>query len=47
MSFLGDNVKIHFAGSDGADSYHCALKAAGVKYRLYSCFPFIDKKKQR
>lgn len=44
MSFLGDNVKIHFAGSDGSDTYHAALKAAGVHYRLYSCFPFIDGK---
>lgn len=45
MSFLGDNVKIHFAGSDGSDTYHAALKAAGIHYRLYSCFPFIDTKK--
>lgn len=44
MSFLGNNVKIHFAGSDGAELYHAALKAADVHYRLYSVFPFIDKK---
>ena len=44
MSFLGNNVKIHFAGSDGAELYHAALKAAGVQYRLYSVFPFIDTK---
>lgn len=44
MTFLGDNVKIHFAGSDGEKTHHYALKAAGVKYRLYSCFSFIDKK---
>ena len=41
---LGQNVKIHFAGSDGEIIFHSALQAAGVKYRLYSCFPFIDKK---
>ena len=45
MSFLGNNVKIHFAGSDGSDVYHAALKIAGVNYRLYSCFPFIDGKR--
>ena len=45
MSFLGDNIKVHFVGSDGSEMYHAALKAADVHYRLYSCFPFIDKKK--
>ena len=44
MSFLGDNVKIHFAGSDGEEIFHASLKASDVKYRLYSCFGFIDKK---
>lgn len=44
MTFLGDNVKIHFAGSDGEEIFHAALKAANIKYRLYSCFGFIDKK---
>lgn len=42
---LGDNCKVHFAGSDGEEIFHAALKAADVKYRLYSCFPFIDKRK--
>lgn len=41
---LGNNIKIHFAGSDGEEIFHAALKAADVKYRLFSCFPFIDKK---
>lgn len=41
---LGDNIKVHFAGSDGEEIFHCALQAADVKYRLYSCFTFIDKK---
>lgn len=45
MSFLGNNIKVHFAGSDGEGISHAALKAADVKYRLYSCFGFIDKKK--
>ena len=41
MSFLGDNIKIHFAGSDGEEIFHAALKAADVRYRLYSCFSYI------
>ena len=41
---LGENIKVHFAGSDGELIFHSALQAAGVRYRLYSCFPFIDKK---
>lgn len=44
MSFLGDNIKVHFAGSDGEEIFHAALKCADIKYRLYSCFSFIDKK---
>lgn len=44
MSFLGQNIKIHFAGSDGEEIFHAALAAADIKYRLYSCFSFIDKK---
>lgn len=41
---FGDNIKVHFAGSDGELIFHAALQAAGVRYRLYSCFPFIDKR---
>ena len=44
MTFLGNNLKVHFAGSDGEEIFHAALKAADVHYRLYSCFGFIDKK---
>lgn len=44
MTFLGNNLKVHFAGSDGEEIFHAALKAADIKYRLYSCFSFIDKK---
>lgn len=45
MSFLGNNIKVHFAGSDGSEIFHTALQAAGIHYRLYSVFPYIDKKK--
>lgn len=44
MSMLGDNIKVHFAGSDGEVIFHQALLLADVKYRLYSCFSYIDKK---
>lgn len=42
---LGENVKIHFAGSDGEEIFHAALQAADIQYRLYSCFSFIDTKR--
>lgn len=38
---LGDNVKVHFAGSEQIDFSMIASKA-GVKYFLYTCFPFIS-----
>ena len=41
---LGNNVKIHFAGSEGSPIFDAALRAARVHYRLYSCFKYIDKK---
>ena len=44
MTFLGENVKVHFAGAE-EEYFHVALKAAGVNYRLYSCFKFIDGKR--
>lgn len=44
LTFLGNNLKVHFAGSDGEEIFHAALKAADVHYRLYSCFNFIDKR---
>ena len=38
---LGDNIKVHFAGSEQIDFSMIAHKA-GVKYFLYTCFPFIS-----
>lgn len=42
---LGNNIKIHFAGSDNVFSANAALKIAEVNYRLYTCYPFIVNKK--
>ena len=39
-----NNIKIHFAGSDGQENFHAALAAAGTRYRLYSCYKFIVNK---
>lgn len=44
MSMLGNNVKIHFAGSDGEEIFYEALNAADVHYRLYSCYKYIVNK---
>ena len=41
---LGDNIKIHFAGSEGSVIFDAALQAADIHYRLFSCFKYIDKK---
>lgn len=38
---LGDNIKVHFAGCEQIDFGLTACKA-GVKYFLYTCFPFIS-----
>jgi len=38
---LGDNIKVHFAGSEQIDFSMIASKA-GVKYFLWTCFPFIS-----
>lgn len=40
---LGDNIKVHFAGSDGQVSSYLALLAADVHYQLYSCYKYIYK----
>ena len=40
---LGNNIKIHFAGSDNVFSANAALKIAEVNYRLYTCYPFNRK----
>ena len=42
---LGNNVKIHFAGSDGEENFYAALNAADTRYRLYSCYKYIVSKK--
>ena len=36
-----NNVKIHFAGSDGEEIFYAALCAAQTNYRLYSCYKYI------
>jgi hypothetical protein len=41
MSFLGSNIKVHFAGSDYQDSVIDSLKIAGVNYRLFTVYPAI------
>lgn len=42
---LGKNIKVHFAGSDGEETFNAALTAADVRYRLYSCYKYIVNKK--
>lgn len=44
MSFLGNNVKVHFAGSDYQHNCLDSLQMAGVKYRLYTVYPAIVNK---
>ena len=39
-----NNVKVHFAGSDGEEIFYAALKCADTKYRLYSCYKYIKGK---
>ena len=39
-----NNLKVHFAGSDGQENFHAALCAAGTRYRLYSCYRYIVNK---
>lgn len=36
-----NNIKVHFAGSEGAPQFPVAMQCAGAHYRLYSCYPFI------
>lgn len=38
------NIKVHFAGSDGEEHFFAALRAAETNYRLYSCYKYIAKK---
>ena len=37
---FGDNIKVHFAGSEQMEHAYIA-HYAGVKYFLFTCFPFI------
>lgn len=36
-----NNIKVHFAGSDGGEIFYAALLAAQTKYRLFSCYKYI------
>lgn len=45
VGMFGDNIKIHFAGSDGEEKFYAALNAAQTHYRLYSCYKYIVNKK--
>jgi len=40
-----NNLKVHFAGSDGEEIFYAALCAAQTNYRLYSCYKFILNRK--
>ena len=42
VQLLGNNIKVHFAGSEQIDFSLVASKA-GVKYFLFTCFPFINR----
>lgn len=42
---LGSNLKVHFAGSDNSMPHMVAADLANVKYSLFTCYPFISKKK--
>ena len=42
---LGANLKVHFAGSDNSMPHMIACDIAGVNYNLFTCYPFIAKKK--
>lgn len=39
------NLKVHFAGSDNNVQFMIAADLAGVNYSLFTCYPFISKKK--
>lgn len=38
---LGNNIKVHFAGTEQSEFAHCCSKG-GVKYFLFTVFPFIS-----
>lgn len=39
---LPDNIKVHFAGAEVAP-HHLILQRLGVRYELYTCFPFVER----
>ena len=41
---LGENIKVHFAGSDNSLPHYLAMQLAGVNYSLFTCYGFIEKK---
>lgn len=41
---LGENIKVHFAGSDNSLPHFLAMELAGVQYSLFTCYSFIAKK---
>lgn len=40
---LPDNIKVHFAGFEPW-SHYITLKLLGVRYGLFTCFPFVERK---
>lgn len=44
LALFDENVKIHFAGNNGAAAQSIALRCAGVKYSLYTVYDYIAKK---
>lgn len=44
MSFLGDNIKVHFAGSDYDQNCLNSLELANIHYRLFTVYPAIVNK---
>lgn len=39
---LPDNIKVHFAGCEVQNQY-LAVEALGVRYGLYTCFPYVER----
>lgn len=42
---LGENIKVHFAGSDYDNKCQTSLEIANIRYRLFTVFPMIYGKK--
>lgn len=39
---LPDNINVHFASCEVQNQY-LAVEALGVRYGLYTCFPFVER----